>query len=257
MLPFPSIDPVAFSIGPLQVHWYGLMYLLGFVMAWLLAHWRAKRYALDWSSEQISDLIFYAAIGVILGGRLGYMLFYGTQQLLANPLSLFRLWEGGMSFHGGLLGVMVALALFARKTKKTFLQVGDFIAPLVPLGLAAGRAGNFINGELWGRVTTVPWAMVFPHSDGLPRHPSQLYELGLEGIALFILLWWYASRPRPTGRVSALFLIGYAMSRMVVEFFRVPDVQLGYLALGWLTMGQLLSIPMLILGLWLWWRAES
>ncbi|KTD45994.1 prolipoprotein diacylglyceryl transferase [Legionella rubrilucens] len=257
MLPFPSIDPVAFSIGPLQVHWYGLMYLFGFVMAWLLAHWRAKRYSLDWSSEQISDLIFYAAIGVILGGRLGYMLFYGTQQLLANPLSLLKLWEGGMSFHGGLLGVMVALALFARKTQKTFLQVGDFIAPLVPLGLAAGRAGNFINGELWGRVTTVPWAMVFPHSDGLPRHPSQLYELGLEGIGLFILLWWYASRPRPTGRVSALFLIGYAISRMFVEFFRVPDVQLGYLALGWLTMGQLLSIPMLILGLWLWWRAES
>ncbi|KTC98623.1 prolipoprotein diacylglyceryl transferase [Legionella erythra] len=257
MLTFPAINPVAFSIGPVQVHWYGLMYLLGFVMAWLLAHWRARHYQLDWSSEQISDLIFYAAIGVILGGRLGYMLFYGTQQLLANPLSLFKLWEGGMSFHGGLLGVMLALALFARKTKKTFLEVGDFIAPLVPLGLAAGRAGNFINGELWGRTADVPWAMVFPHSDGLPRHPSQLYELGLEGIGLFILLWWYASTPRPAGRVSALFLIGYAISRMFVEFFRVPDVQLGYLALGWLTMGQLLSIPMLILGIWLWWRAES
>lgn len=257
MLAFPAINPVAFSIGPVQVHWYGLMYLLGFVMAWLLAHWRAKHDQLNWSSEQISDLIFYAAIGVILGGRLGYMLFYGTQQLLANPLSLFKLWEGGMSFHGGLLGVMLALALFAHKTKKSFLEVGDFIAPLVPLGLAAGRAGNFINGELWGRPTDVPWAMVFPHSDGLPRHPSQLYELGLEGIGLFILLWWYASTPRPVGRVSALFLIGYAISRMFVEFFRVPDVQLGYLALGWLTMGQLLSIPMLILGIWLWWRAES
>lgn len=256
MLAFPSINPVAFSIGPLQVHWYGLMYLLGFVMAWLLAQWRA-RHDPNWDSEQISDLIFYAAVGVILGGRLGYMLFYGTLQLLANPLSLFKLWEGGMSFHGGLLGVIVALALFARKTKKRFLDVGDFIAPLVPLGLAAGRAGNFINGELWGSPTDVPWAMIFPHSDGLPRHPSQLYELGLEGIGLFILLWWYSSKPRPRGRVSALFLIGYAISRMFAEFFRVPDVQLGYLALGWLTMGQLLSIPMLFLGFWLWWRAKT
>lgn len=256
MLTFPSIDPVAFSLGPLKVHWYGLMYLVGFMTAWGLAHWRVKHYHLDWTSEQISDLIFYAAIGVILGGRLGYMLFYGWQQLIENPLSLFKLWEGGMSFHGGLLGVAVALVFFARKFKKSFLNVADFVAPIVPLGLAAGRAGNFINGELWGRPTDLPWAMIFPHSDGLPRHPSQLYELGLEGVVLFIVVWCYAAKPRPVGRVSAVFLIGYALSRLLVECFREPDVQLSYLAFGWLTMGQLLSLPMLLTGIWLWCWAE-
>lgn len=253
MLAFPYIDPVAFSIGPIKVHWYGLMYLFGFISAWGLAHWRAKHYQLDWTSEQIGDLIFYAALGVIIGGRVGYMLFYNTQQLFTKPWVLLKLWEGGMSFHGGLIGVAVALLLFARKVKKPFLQIGDFVAPLVPLGLAAGRAGNFINGELWGRVTDVPWAMVFPHSDGQPRHPSQLYELGLEGIALFLFIWWYAAKPRPAGCVSAMFLIGYAACRLIAECFREPDVQLGFIAFDWLTMGQLLSIPMLMGGLWLWW----
>lgn len=250
MLEFPQIDPVAFSLGPIQVHWYGLMYLFGFAGAWALAQWRAKHYQLAWTAEQISDLIFYGALGVIIGGRLGYMLFYNTHQLLTEPWTLLKLWEGGMSFHGGLLGVAVAMWLFARKFKKPFLQVTDFLAPLVPLGLGAGRLGNFINGELWGRVTDVPWAMVFPHSDGQPRHPSQLYELGLEGIALFILLWWYASKPRPQGRVSAMFLTGYAICRLIAECFREPDVQLGFLAFNWLTMGQLLSIPMLLAGLY-------
>ena len=259
MLTFPHIDPVAFSLGPIQVHWYGLMYLLGFVGAWVLARWRVKHYQLNWTPEQISDLIFYAALGVIIGGRVGYMLFYNTEQLLSKPWVIFKLWEGGMSFHGGLLGVLIAVLLFARKVKKPFWQVADFVAPLVPLGLAAGRAGNFINGELWGRVTDVPWAMVFPQVDMQPRHPSQLYELGLEGIGLFILVWWYASKPRPAGSVSAIFLIGYALSRLFIECFREPDAPIGFVAFNWLTMGQLLSLPMLVAGLLLWWikRNES
>ena len=254
MLTFPDFNPIAFSLGPLQVHWYGLMYLLAFLMAWLLAHWRAKHYQLTWTSEQISDLIFFGALGVILGGRIGYMVFYGTTQLLANPLSLFKVWEGGMSFHGGVLGVAVALWVFSRKFHKSFFEVTDFVAPLVPFGLAAGRLGNFINGELWGRVTHVPWAMIFPNSDDLPRHPSQLYELGLEGLVLFMIVWWYASKPRLKGRITGVFLIGYALCRFFVEFFRQPDPQLGYLAWNWLTMGQLLSLPLFILGLWLWRR---
>ncbi len=253
MLTFPYIDPVAFSLGPVKVHWYGLMYLIGFVAAWLLAYWRTKHYKLDWTTEQISDLIFYAALGVILGGRIGYMLFYNTQELLHQPWILFKIWEGGMSFHGGLIGVIIAVWLFARRFNKQFWEVGDFVAPLVPLGLGAGRAGNFINGELWGRVTDVPWAMVYSHVDNQPRHPSEIYEFGLEGIALFILVWCYASKPRATGRVSAVFLMGYAGCRLIAECFREPDPQLGYIAFNWLTMGQLLSIPMLLFGFWLWW----
>ncbi|KTD67466.1 prolipoprotein diacylglyceryl transferase [Legionella santicrucis] len=253
MLTFPYINPIAFSIGPLQVHWYGLMYLLGFVSAWLLAHWRSKHYKLDWTSEQISDLIFYAALGVIIGGRIGYMLFYDFPELVHNPLSLFKIWQGGMSFHGGLLGVVVALWIFAYRQSKPFWEIGDFIAPLVPIGLGAGRIGNFINGELWGRVTDMPWGIVYSHVDNQPRHPSELYEFGLEGVCLFLLVWIYASKPRPTGRVSAVFLMGYAVCRIIAEFFRQPDPQLGFIAFGWLTMGQILSIPMLLLGVWLWW----
>lgn len=254
MLVYPYINPVAFSVGPLHVHWYGLMYMLGFLLAWLLAHWRVKHYQLNWTGEQISDLIFFSALGVIIGGRLGYMLFYNTEQLIQTPWIIFKLWEGGMSFHGGLVGVLIALLLFARKIKKPFWEIADFFTPLVPLGLAAGRAGNFINGELWGRVTTVPWGMVFPHVDDQPRHPSQLYEFGLEGIALFIIVWWYAARPRPAGCVSGVFLMGYAIARLIVECFREPDVQLGFMAFDWLTMGQLLSIPMLLAGFLLWWN---
>ncbi|KTD11627.1 prolipoprotein diacylglyceryl transferase [Legionella gratiana] len=253
MLTFPYINPVAFSIGPLQVHWYGLMYLIGFVSAWLLAHWRTKHYKLDWTSEQISDLIFYAALGVIIGGRIGYMLFYDFPTLVHDPLSLFKIWQGGMSFHGGLLGVVVALWIFAYRQGKPFWEIGDFIAPLVPIGLGAGRIGNFINGELWGRVTDMPWGMVYSHVDNQPRHPSELYEFGLEGVCLFLLVWIYANKPRPIGRVSAVFLMGYAVCRIIAEFFRQPDPQLGFIALGWLTMGQILSIPMLLLGVWLWW----
>ncbi|WP_115707562.1 prolipoprotein diacylglyceryl transferase [Legionella sainthelensi] len=253
MLTFPYINPIAFSIGPLEVHWYGLMYLLGFVSAWLLAHWRSKHYKLDWTSEQISDLIFYAALGVIIGGRMGYMLFYDFPELIHNPLSLFKIWQGGMSFHGGLLGVVVAVWIFAYRQGKPFWEIGDFIAPLVPIGLGAGRIGNFINGELWGRVTDMPWGMVYSHVDNQPRHPSELYEFGLEGVCLFLLVWIYASKPRSTGQVSAVFLMGYAVCRIIAEFFRQPDPQLGFIAFGWLTMGQILSIPMLLLGVWLWW----
>ncbi|HRD71251.1 MAG TPA: prolipoprotein diacylglyceryl transferase [Legionella sp.] len=253
MFTFPAFNPVAISLGPLKIHWYGLMYLVGFMGAWLLAYWRTKHYKLNWTAEQISDLIFYAALGVILGGRIGYMVFYNTQELIHQPWILFKIWEGGMSFHGGLLGVILALWVFSKRFGKQFLEVTDFVAPLVPLGLAAGRVGNFVNGELWGRVTDVPWAMIFPHVDNNPRHPSQLYELGLEGIALFVLVWWYASKPRPIGRVSGLFLIGYAICRLIAECFRQPDVQLGFVAFDWLTMGQILSIPMIVLGFWLWW----
>ncbi len=253
MLNFPAIDPIALSIGPLRIHWYGLMYVLAFSMAWLLARWRVHHYHLNWSSEQISDLIFYGGLGVIVGGRLGYMLFYNTKQLLDTPLSLFKIWEGGMSFHGGLIGVICALSFFAYKNKKSFLSIADFVAPLVPLGLAAGRIGNFINAELWGRVTTVSWAMVFPNSDGLPRHPSQLYEFLLEGMVLFSVVWIYARKPRTAGCVSAVFLMTYGLCRFLAECFRQPDLQLGFIAFDWLTMGQLLSLPMIIAGLILWW----
>ncbi len=252
MITYPSMDPIALSVGPLHVHWYGVMYLLGFFASWLLARFRVKRYHLEWTSEQVSDLIFFAALGVIIGGRLGYMVFYNTHHLLSHPLDVLKLWEGGMSFHGGLLGVGAALWYGSYKLKKPFWQVADFYAPLVPLGLAAGRAGNFINGELWGRVTTMPWGMVFPEGGPLPRHPSQLYELGLEGIGLFVLVWWYASRSRPAGTVSAVFLMGYAVCRLIVECFREPDLQLGFF-FDWFTMGQLLSVPMLLGGVLLWW----
>jgi phosphatidylglycerol:prolipoprotein diacylglycerol transferase len=253
MLIYPEINPVAFSLGPVRVHWYGLMYLLGFALAWILALWRVKHYKLAWTREQVSDLIFYAALGVILGGRIGYMLFYQFHSFITQPWILFKLWEGGMSFHGGLLGVFLALWLFARHTNKPFWEVCDFVCPLVPLGLAVGRLGNFINAELWGRETDVPWAMVFPGAGPVPRHPSQLYELGLEGLGLFVLIWWYARKPRQPGRVSAVFLIGYACCRIFVEFFRQPDAQLNYIAFQWLTMGQLLSVPMLIVGIWIGW----
>ncbi|MCA0402350.1 MAG: prolipoprotein diacylglyceryl transferase [Proteobacteria bacterium] len=256
MLQYPAINPVAFSLGPVKVHWYGLMYLLGFIAAYALARFRTKRYKLAWTDEEISDLIFYGALGVIIGGRLGYVLFYNTKELIHSPLSIFKIWEGGMSFHGGLIGVLIAMCLFAHRTKKRLIDITDFIAPLIPIGLGLGRIGNFINGELWGRPTNLPWAMVFPTADGQPRHPSQLYEFGLEGVFLFILLWWYTSKPRALGKASGLFLVGYACSRLLIECFREPDEQLGFILFNWLTMGQLLSIPMLIIGFWLLWRKQ-
>ncbi len=250
MLIHPNFDPVAFSLGPLKVRWYGLMYLCGFVAGWGLGRYRAARPGSGWTGQQVDDLIFYAALGVILGGRVGYILFYHFGAFLADPLLLLRIWEGGMSFHGGLLGVLLAMALYARKLGKGFFEVTDFIAPLVPPGLFFGRIGNFINGELWGRVSDVPWAMVF-HTLGAgnqPRHPSPLYEAALEGVALFVILWLYSAKPRPTMAVSGLFLLCYGGFRFVVEFFRQPDAHLGFVAFDWLSMGQLLSLPMLIAG---------
>lgn len=253
MLTYPRFDPVALHIGPLSVRWYGLMYLIGFAAAWLLGRHRAKRPASTWTALQVDDLITYAVLGVVAGGRLGYMLFYDFPTLLSDPLSLVKVWQGGMSFHGGFVGVAVTVWLFCRKTGKSFREVADFTTPLVPIGLLAGRIGNFINGELWGKVTTMPWGMVFPDPRaGLsPRHPSQLYEAGLEGLALFCIVWFYSAKPRPAGAVAGVFCIFYAIFRWVIELFRMPDPQLGYLALGWLTMGQLLSLPVAAFGIWL------
>lgn len=257
MILYPEFDPVALHIGPLAVRWYGITYLVGFAAAWYLARRRAVRPGSPITVLQVDDLIFYAALGVILGGRIGYMLFYGFDQIVANPLNLFRIWEGGMSFHGGLLGVMGAMWLYSRRLKQTFFAVMDFVAPLVPIGLGTGRIGNFINGELWGAPTTVPWAFIV---NGQARHPSQLYEAALEGLALFVIVWLYSAKPRPTRAVAAVFLIGYGVFRFSVEFFRLPDAHIGYLAFGWLTMGQLLTLPMLLLGcliLWFAYRGES
>lgn len=255
MLHYPNINPIAFQIGPLKVHWYGLMYLFGFATAYGLALYRGPKQVKPWSSDQVADLIFYLALGVIVGGRTGYMLFYDWHQLITHPASYFAVWDGGMSFHGGLLGVILALWLYGLKLKRPFWEMGDFVAPLVPIGLALGRIGNFINGELWGRVSHVPWAMVFPSGGPLPRHPSQLYECLFEGIVLFIVLWWFSVKPRPSGSVSALFLILYGVFRFCIEFVRNPDPQLGFVAFGWMTRGQELSIPMVLFGIGLFWYA--
>lgn len=248
MLMFPEIDPVAFHLGPLSVRWYGLMYLFGFVSGYLLLSYRAKKPNSGWTTEQVSDLIFYGALGVILGARIGYVLFYNFGPFLDNPLSLFEVWKGGMSFHGGNLGVLLAMFLFARKTSKNMWDILDFAAPIVPIGLGAGRIGNFIGGELVGRATDVPWGMVFPHIDNLPRHPSQLYQATLEGLVLFIILWTFSMKPRPRFAVSGMFGMFYGIFRFSVEFVRQPDAQLGFVAMDWMTMGQLLSLPMIIIG---------
>lgn len=221
---FPQIDPVIFSLGPLSVRWYGLMYLVGFIAAYFLAKRRIDR--IGWNKDQLSDLLFWGFLGVILGGRVGYVLFYQFGLFLDDPLYLFKIWTGGMSFHGGLLGVLVAIALFARKMKTDFLTVGDFVAPLVPIGLGAGRLGNFLNAELWGRTTDVSWGIIFPGAGPIARHPSQLYEFALEGAVLFVLLWWFSAKPRPRGAVGGLFLLGYGSFRFIVEFFREPDAHL-------------------------------
>ena len=247
-----DIDPVAFSIGSIQVHWYGLMYLVGFAGGYWLGTYRAESTP-GWNKDQVADMLFYIAVGVIAGGRLGYVLFYQFAYYIQHPLEVFFVWQGGMSFHGGLVGVLLALYLFAKRTGKVYLAVIDFVAPLVPLGLGVGRIGNFINQELWGRATDLPVAMVFPRTDPdlIPRHPSMLYEAFLEGLLLFVILWWFSAKPRPTGAVAGLFLFCYGLFRFMVELVRIPDAHLGYLAWDWVTMGQVLSIPMIGFGLWL------
>ena len=260
MLVHPQIDPVAISLGPLSIHWYGLMYLLGFALFILLGRYRIKLNPHSaFTYEMLDDALFYGMLGVILGGRLGHVLFYQFGYYLEHPLHIFAIWEGGMSFHGGFLGVFVAMVLLARKHKLSWLTVTDFVIPLIPLGLAAGRIGNFINGELWGRHTDVPWGMVFPYVDEFPRHPSQLYQFALEGVLLFIVIWIYSSKPRATGAVTGMFMIGYGVLRSFAEFFREPeDGFMGILTLG-VTMGQWLSIPMILAGIaaLMWSRRQS
>lgn len=251
MLTYPVIDPVALQIGPLAARWYGLMYAVGFAAAWWLGRVRAAKPGSGWTAIQVDDLITWLVVGVVLGGRLGYVLFYDPAYYLSNPLESLSIWRGGMSFHGGVAGVVLVCWLYGRSIGKSLLEVGDLIGPLVPPGLLAGRMGNFINGELWGRVTDVPWAMVFPTGGPLPRHPSQLYEAALEGLLLFVILWAYSSKPRQRGAVGGLFLLGYGSFRFFVEFFRQPDAQLGFVALDFFSMGQMLCLPMIVLGLWL------
>ncbi len=244
----PGFDPVAFSIGPIAIRWYGLTYLVAFALVLALGRWRIAHGKTILTARDLDDLLFFGMIGTIAGGRLGYILFYKASWYLEHPLDVLKVWEGGMSFHGGLLGVIAAMLFFAKRRGYTFWQVADFVAPLVPTGLAAGRTGNFINAELWGRPTDVPWAMIFPRHDGQPRHPSQLYEVGLEGFALFVIVWWFARKPRPEGAVSGVFLIAYGLARFGVEYTREPDDFLGLLALG-LSMGQWLCLPMIFAGL--------
>jgi phosphatidylglycerol:prolipoprotein diacylglycerol transferase len=263
MLVYPNIDPVALAIGPLKIHWYGISYLLAFSGVWLLLHYLTKRsdnkdnqkFSTRVKTQQVDDLLFYGAVGVILGGRIGYTLFYNFDHFISNPLILFQIWNGGMSFHGGLLGVLVAMWLYSRKIKVSFFEITDLVAIVTPFGLACGRIGNFINAELWGRASDLPWAMIFPTDPlGIPRHPSMLYEFLLEGVILFTILWFYAYKKRPIRAISGMFLIFYGLFRFLVEFVRQPDAHMGnsgFIYSDWLTQGMILSAPMVILGLWL------
>jgi len=273
-----NLDPIAVQLGPVAIHWYGLMYLLAFGMGWWLGLRRLRAGRLPVSEEAYSDLFFYGMLGVVLGGRLGYIFFYGFEQVLADPISALRVWEGGMSFHGGLIGVMIAMWWWSRRHGLAFFDTMDFVAVLIPHGLGLGRLGNYIGGELWGHVTQVPWAVIFSKSlppefarldaqalrtahesgalDAFARHPSQLYQAALEGIAMFAILWWYSSKPRPRYAVSGVFALLYGVFRFVVEFVREPDAHLGYLAFGWLTMGQVLSVPLVAVGVFLLWKSR-
>ena len=244
---YPNLDPVAISLGPISIHWYAISYLVGIGLVWWTLGYRNRHYASGYSDEEVSDLVFFAVLGVLLGGRIGYMLFYGMENLLANPASALRVWEGGMSFHGGLIGVLLGVLWFARKTGRTFFQITDFIAPSIPIALGCGRIGNFINAELPGHVTEVPWGLVYP-GEVVARHPSSLYQAMLEGPVLFALLWVFAMKPRPVMAVSGLFLVGYGLLRIFSETFRLPDSHLGFVLFDQVTQGQLLSLPMVLLG---------
>ena len=253
----PQFDPIAIHLGSFGIHWYGLMYLIGFLAFLGLGKWQIKyRTWHGWTDAMLDDALFFGALGVILGGRLGYVVFYQFSYFIDHPLEILAVWQGGMSFHGGFLGVLAGMWIFARKYQLKWLGIMDFVAPLVPLGLGAGRMGNFINGELWGRVTTADYGMVFPQVDNLVRHPSQLYEFVLEGIVLFLALWIYSAKRRATGAISALFLIGYGSFRFLAEFTREPDDYLGLLSMG-LSMGQWLSLPMVVLGAWMYWATAN
>ena len=257
MFVHPSFDPVAIHLGNFGIHWYGLMYLVGFLAFLGLGKWQINRRTWHgWNIQMLDDALFFGALGVILGGRFGYVVFYQFGYFIQHPIEIFYVWQGGMSFHGGFLGVLVAMWVFARKYQLRWLSIMDFVAPLVPIGLGAGRMGNFINGELWGRVTNADYGMVFPKVDSALRHPSQLYEFALEGVVLFLVLWIYSSKPRETGAISALFLIGYGSFRFLAEYTREPDDYLGLLSMG-LSMGQWLSLPMVLLGIWMWFSAQK
>lgn len=265
MLTYPEIDPIAFRVGPLAVHWYGIMYLVGFAGGYGVNWLRTRKPGHHWTSEQLGDLLFYVVLGIVIGGRLGYVVFYNLGFYVANPLRIFAVWDGGMSFHGGLIGVLVAMGFYARRHGRSFFDLTDFVAPAVPIGLGTGRIGNFINGELWGRVSFgEPWAMRLPCWDGrfsdrycggsvagysAPHVPNQLYEAFLEGLVMFVVLWWFSAKPRPRMAVSGLFALLYGVFRFAIEFERLPDPQLGYLAFGWLTMGQVLSLPLIAVGI--------
>jgi phosphatidylglycerol---prolipoprotein diacylglyceryl transferase len=248
MLSYPQIDPVAIALGPVKVHWYGIMYLIGFASTWALGVYRAKKGYYSLLPNQVSDAIFYAAMGVILGGRIGYMLFYNLGTFLDSPLTIFKIWDGGMSFHGGLIGVIIATWIYAYKIKSNLFDILDFFSPMVPIGLGFGRIGNFINDELWGRVTNSSFSMIFPTGGPLPRYPSQLIEALLEGLALFLILWLLSLKPRQRYILSGNFALFYGIFRFISEFFRQPDPQMGYVLFGWMTQGQLLSIPLIIIG---------
>lgn len=253
MLKYPAIDPIALSIGPVDIHWYGLMYIFGIAIAWFLGRSRLYRIQPTLTKDDLSDLVFYCALGVILGGRIGYVLFYDFSVYLAEPARIFKVWQGGMSFHGGMMGVIVAIWVFTKRRGRSFFSIADFVAPLAPIGLGLGRIGNFINGELWGKPTGAEneWlGMIFPQDPSqLVRYPSQLYQCFLEGLVLFLIVWIYSRKPRPSMAVSGMFLFWYGVFRFVVEFVRLPDSQLGYIAFGWLTMGQILCLPMIMIGL--------
>ena len=245
---YPDLDPIAVGLGPISIYWYAISYLAAIGLAWWTMGIRNRQHKLGWSDDDIADIVFYGVLGILLGGRLGYMFFYGFDSLLANPLSLFKIWQGGMSFHGGLIGVLVAIAVFAKRKGSTFFTLTDFIAPSIPLGIGCGRIGNFINTELPGRITEVPWAVIYP-GESVGRHPSSLYQAVLEGVVLFAIVWMFAAKPRPKMAVSGVFLLGYGSLRIFSEFFRTPDSHIGFVMFNWITQGQLLSLPMVLLGI--------